>query len=215
MLTNNLSTPSVLHNGYSVAVTIEGIAPILQHAYNPALLDKQNEGAKKKTGKVDYKFEWLETMHVTHIDGHDYICQPAKHIEGTMRRAAVNFTITGKGKKTFKDAILGYCYVSPDDIPHVRDGEWVPAPDKTLLDNPVNGLSVDIRRVVVNRGAIARARLMIDPGWILNFQIDIIDIQLPPDALLNILQEAGRAYGIGDHHPRFGRFQVKAFEVNS
>lgn len=202
-----------MQNSYQVNAVIEGTAPILQHSFTENHLAELAERAKKNTGAADYSLEWLSHMYVTRCDGQDYICQPASHIEGSMLKAAVNFKIAGKRGKTYKDAIQAYCYVAPDNILHIRNGGYVPAPDETLMGNPANGLSVSVMRVKVQRAAVARARLMIDAGWQLAFTIDVIDDQLRPDAVKTILEEAGRAVGIGDYRPRYGRFNVISFEV--
>lgn len=207
-----MSTPT---NGYQVNVTIEGISPILQHAFTPNHLAELAERAKKNTGAADYSLEWMTTMYLARLDGQDYISQPANHIEGSMIKASVNFKVAGKRGKTYKDAITAYCYVSPDNILHIRNGEYVLAPDANLIENPANGLSVSVQRVKVQRAAVARSRLMIDAGWQLAFKIDVIDDQLRPDALKAILTEAGRAVGIGDYRPRYGRFNVVSFEMQS
>lgn len=202
-----------MNTGYQVQCTIEGTAPILQHAFTENHLAKLAERAKKNTGAPDYALEWIGTMYVARQNGNDYICQPASHIEGAMIKAGVSFKMAGKGRKTWKDAIKAYVYVSPDNILHLRNGEHVPAPDETLIDNPQNGLSVSVMRVKVQRAAVARSRLMIDAGWRLSFTIDVIDDQVTPDVIETILSEAGRAVGIGDYRPRYGRFQITNFEV--
>lgn len=202
-------------NGYQVAVVIEGTAPLLQHSFTENHLTELMERAKKNTGAADYSLEWLSHMYVTRCDGRDYVCQPANHIEGSMIKAAASFKISGKGGKTYKDAIKAYCYVAPDSILHIRNGEYVPVPDETLASNPANGLSVSIMRVVVQRAAVARSRLMIDAGWQLAFTIDVIDDQLQPNVVQTILGEAGRAVGISDYRPRYGRFRVIDFQVQS
>jgi hypothetical protein len=213
MATANVMTSTALSNGFTVNVMIEGTAPILQHAFTENHLATLAERAKKNTGAPDYALEWIGTMYVSRVDGQDYICQPASHVESAMLKAAVNFKIAGKRGKTWKDAVQAYLYVSPDNILHIRNGEYVPAPDGTLINNPVNGLSVSVMRVKVQRAAVARSRLMIDAGWQLAFTMNIIDDQLRPDVVSTILQEAGRAVGIGDYRPRYGRFNVVSFEV--
>jgi hypothetical protein len=197
-----------MNSTYKVSVSIEGVAGILQHAFGQAQLNTLRTPAKKRTGKQDYSLEWMDTMYLNH---EGLVCQPASHIEGAMTKAAASFKMSGR--KTWKDAVRGYCFVEPDMIPHRYNGGFVEAPDETLIENPTDNLSVSIMRVVVQRAAVARSRLLIAPGWKLDFKINVVDDQLPPDVLVQILEEAGRAVGIGDYRPRYGRFQVVKFEV--
>lgn len=199
--------------GYRINAVVEGSAPLLQHSFTQNHLTELAERAKKNTGAADYSLEWLTHMYVARTDGQDLICQPATHIEGAMVRAAGSFKIAGKRGKTYRDAVQAYLYVSPDNIPHIRNGDLVPAPDASLMEDPVNGLSVSVMRVKVQRAAVARSRLLIDTGWQLAFAIDVIDDQLQPGVIQTILTEAGRAVGIGDYRPRYGRFNVVSFQV--
>ena len=139
--------------------------------------------------------------------------QPASHLEGALQKAASSFKQKGKGGKTWRDAVKAYAYVLPDEILHLRDGVPVRAPTADLLNNPTDHLSVSIMRVKVQRAAVARSWLLIAPGWQLGFTIQVQDEQLCPEVVEVILQEAGRAVGIGDYRPRYGRFEVVSFQV--
>jgi len=193
---------------YEVKVRIRGIVPLLQHKF--ASLDSLMEGATKKTGASDYSLEWMDTMYVS-PDG--FLFQPAAHIEGALVNAAVLFKVKGRGGKTWKDAVRAYSYVKPEEIIHLCGGEPVCAPGPELLRNPTEHLRVDVRRVKINRAAVARSRLLIAAGWELAFRVEVHDDQVRPDVLRAIANEAGRAVGIGDFRPRYGRFEVVEFEV--
>lgn len=195
---------------YQVNVRIKGVAPLLQHRFSSEQLDTLMQGATKKTGANDYSLEWIETMYVTTAG---LLCQPAAHIEGALVEAAKRFKVKGARGKTWKDAIRAYCYVQPDEIIHLRAGEPVKAPGAELLTAPTEYLRVDVRRVKVNRAAVARSRLLIAEGWELAFAVEVHDEQVRPDVLRAILEEAGRAVGLGDFRPRYGRSEVVAFEV--
>lgn len=195
---------------YVINAHIRGTAGLLQHAFGQATLDDIQEKSKARTGTPDYSLEWLDTMYV---DRGGLLCQPASHLEGAMQRAAASFTMTGKRGRTWKDPIKAYVYVSPDDIPHIRDGAYVQAPDASLLKNPTESMSVSIMRVKVQRAAVARSRLLLAPGWELAFKIEVQDTQVPAGTVKQILEEAGRAVGIGDYRPRYGRFEVISFEA--
>lgn len=196
---------------YTVNARIRGTASLLQHAY-PATQLAPSEVSKRQTGGTDYSLEWLDTMYQTESG---LLYQPATHLEGSMVKAAASFKIKGGRGKTWKDAIKAYVYVTPDEIPHLRDGTTVQAPDASLIEQPTDHLKVNVSRVVVQRAAVARSRLQILPGWELAFTIEVADEQVTLDALRQILDEAGRAVGIGDYRPRYGRFEVIEFRVNN
>lgn len=196
---------------YKVFARIQGTSPLLQHAFGSAAMESLTEEAKARTGQVDYSLEWMTTMYAG-SDG--YLYQPATHIEGALQKAASAFKVKGKAGKTFKDAVKAYAYVAPEQPHLLWNGQPIPTPTKHLLESPTEALSVSIMRVKVQRAAVARSRLMVNPGWELEFAIDVIDAQLPQAVVKEALIEAGRAVGIGDYRPRYGRFNVVSFEVN-
>lgn len=195
---------------YKVLARIQGTAPILQHAFGAEAMDSLQQEAKQRTGQVDYSLEWMSTMYCG-TDG--YLYQPASHLEGALQKAASAFKVKGKAGKTFKDAVKAYAYVAPMQPHLLWNNEPIPTPTKDLLENPTEALQVSVMRVKVQRAAVARSRLMVNVGWELDFTIDIIDDQLPQAVVREALSEAGRAVGIGDFRPRYGRFNVVRFEV--
>lgn len=202
-----------LHNGcYTVQVEVQGITPLLQHRFAPAALSASGSQASRQVGAVDYSLEWLETMYVT-ADG--WLYQPARHLEGALAGAGKLFRIKGRRGKTYHDAMKAYCYVSPDEVLHLYQGDPVPAPGPELLEAPTGHLEVSIMRVRVNRAAVARSRLQVNPGWTLRFRLAVHDEQLGLDVVQDILKEAGEGVGIGDYRPRYGRFAVTTFEVEA
>lgn len=197
---------------YQINAQIRGTAGLLQHAFGSTAMDTLQDAAKKQTGSPDYSFEWMQTMYQTR---QGYLCQPASHIEGALQRAATGFKMKSQRGKTWKDAIKAYCYVLPDEIQHIRNGEFVIAPTADLLQHPTEFMSVSVMRVKVQRAAVARSRLLIAGGWELAFTIEVQDEQVQPEVLKTILEEAGRAVGIGDYRPRYGRFEVVGFATAS
>lgn len=197
---------------YEIHVRIEGISSILQNRFAPAELNNLMQGTTKKTGAIDYSNEWIQGMY---INDNGYLYQPASHLEAALVQAAKAFKIKGRGNKTWSSVIRAYCYVKPVELIHLRNGKPVEAPDNDLLQNPTKNLRVNIQRVKVGQAAIARSRLEINEGWELDFIVEIIDDQVTPDVIQEILIEAGRAVGIGDYRPKHGRFDIINFEVQS
>jgi len=171
-----------------INATIRGIAPLLQHRFQ---VEEEDPKWTEQPGFKDYSKDVLKALYITD-DGVVY--QPADHIWGSMTKAAVNFKIPGRGKKTYKDLIKSACFIYPDCIPH-KISKWV----------------VDRRPVVIQRSRIIRERPRFDE-WELDFEIQVLDDQLPIEAVRKILEYAGNYVGIGDFRPRFGRFMVAYFK---
>lgn len=188
---------------YQVDVELTGVTGLLQHRFGPAAIT-ESQAIKKQTGERDYSEEWRDTIFV---DDGGNLYEPAYHIEGALFRAASSFKVKGKRGSTFKNLAKAAVYVEPDRIFY-----GIKVPEKPT-SNPEEPFSVDLRPVVVSRARVLRARGMIGKGWKLAFVINVTDDQLSATALHEILSEAGRAHGLGDYRPRFGRFMVTKFET--
>jgi len=172
-----------------INATICGISPLLQHRFD----DTQSTTDAKKQGR-QYDAQ-TDAENALYKNEKGEVCQPSSHIENTMIKAATDFQLAGKGKKTYKDLVKGSVFIEPLLIPH-KIQDWV----------------IDKQNVVIQRSRIVRARPRLD-NWELSFTINIIDERLTPSIAKQILEEAGQSRGIGDFRPRFGRFKVKKFEV--
>ncbi len=190
---------------YTVNVKVQGIAPLMQHRFPMPDLATMSKGGRKQTGATDYTQEWRGYFYQT-ADGEIY--QPASHFEGAMTKAAAGFKIQGKRGKSYKDLFQAAVFVTPEFILH---GVKVPDELSTDGDQP---LYLDMRPVVVQRARVVRIRPTFKPGWELAFEINVIDDQISPEIVQDILTLAGKTVGIGDYRPKFGRFTVAEFEVN-
>lgn len=182
-----------------VKVSIKGTSPLLQHRYEFRL--DCDERSKKKTGRKDYTEEWKAALYTDPKLG---VVQPAVHIESAMIKAAGDFQIPGKGKKTYRDLFKSAVFVSPELVPHGLKG----APDELLKKGK---LRVDRRLVRIKGAGVERLRPRLDE-WSLSFTVEIHDDQLHPDVVRDVLIHAGRFVGIGDFRPRHGRFDVIEFK---
>lgn len=190
---------------YTIDCSIEGISPLMQHRYPLPDFTTIGKGGKIVTGEKDFSEEWKGYLY---INSEGDIYQPATHLEGCLIKAATGFKVQGQGKKTYKDLFKGSLFVGPDEILH-----GVKAPD--ILDFDADKqLYLDIRPVVIQRARVARIRPCFKAGWKLDFEISILDDQVPANVVNEALQLAGRTVGIGDFRPRFGRFMVTKFEVH-
>jgi hypothetical protein len=173
---------------FKINVTIKGVASLLQHRFAD---EKQDEAPKKVSGKRDFSGE-SELALYRLSDGTIY--QPSTHIEGAMVKSAAKYQIGGRGKKTYKDLFKSAIVIQPDCIPHkIQDYE------------------VDRRAVIINRSRIMRER-PIFKNWELDFEIIVMDEQIPMNVINQILTDAGQYIGIGDFRPKFGRFMITKFE---
>lgn len=189
---------------YIVSVQVEGISPLLQHKYPLPDFENLSKGGKQKTGEVNYSEEWRQYLYAN-ADGEVY--QPALHFDGAMVKAAAGYKIQGARGKTYKDLFKGNVFCSPDEILH---GIKTPNTLDADADKP---LYLDVRPVVVQRARVVRIRPAFKPGWKLDFEITVLDDQVPANVVNEVLSLAGRTVGIGDFRPRFGRFMVTRFEV--
>lgn len=188
---------------YQIDCSIEGVAPLIQHRFPIPDYADMGKGGTMTTGAKNYMEEWREYLYTN--DG--MVCQPSSHIEAAMIKAAASFKITGKRGKTYKDLVSANVIIDPEKIPHN-----IPVPE-TLDTDADKPLYLDIRPVVVQRARVVRIRPVLKPGWKLSFIINILDDELPANIVHDILALAGKAVGIGDYRPKFGRFMVSHFEV--
>lgn len=177
-------------NMYEVQVTIESISPLLMNRFAE---ETAEEVIKRVTGKP-VQPEVAVSLYIL-PDGTIY--QPATHIEGAFIKAAANFKITGKGKKTYKDLAKSSIFVEPDAIAHKIQEYDI---DKRPVVNPTT------------RGRVIRARPILNK-WALSFRIKVLDDQFPREVVKSVLDYAGSSVGIGDYRPRFGRFIVTEFNL--
>ncbi len=190
---------------YLVDVVIKGDAPLLQNRFPVPDLASMSKGGTKQTGSKDYTDEWKEHLYVTKKA---QVFQPSNHIEGALVKSAVNFKITGKRGKTYKDLFRAAVFVTPEEILH-----GIKEPKKLDTDADKR-LYIDMRPVVVQRARITRFRPAFKTGWELSFQIEVIDADISSVLVQDVLTLAGKSVGIGDFRPKFGRFSVVEFKVN-
>lgn len=191
---------------YTVDVRIKGVAPLMQHRFPMPDLSDLSKGGKKSSGAKDYTQEWHDYFYA---EGNGQIYQPSSHIEGALVKSAVNFKVTGKRGKSYKDLIVANVIVDPERIPH--EGFTVPDELDADADKP---MYLDVRPVIIQRARVVRIRPCFKTGWELGFEMQVNDDEIQPDLLHDILALAGKAVGIGDYRPKFGRFSVIHYEVH-
>jgi hypothetical protein len=161
------------------------------------------KGGTKSTGAKDYTQEWRSSLYVTDSG---QIYQPANHFELSMTKAAASFKVQGKRGKSYKDLVASNLVIDPEKI---LFGIEEPKELDCDGDKP---LYLDMRPVVIQRARVVRLRPAFKAGWQLEFKITILDDELPMGIVQDILTLAGKAVGVGDYRPKFGRFRVVSFE---
>ena len=190
---------------YTISIKVRGNAPLMQHRFPVPDLADMTKGGSIHTGAKDYSDEWRKYLYV---NSDNEVFQPATHFEGAMIKAAVNFKITGKRGKTYKDLFQAAVFVRPEEIPHGMNNP------KTLDTDADKPLYLDMRPVVVQRSRVVRIRPTFAPGWELEFEIEVIDDQIQASLVQDVLTLAGKTVGIGDYRPKFGRFNVVEYKVH-
>ena len=174
-------------------VTIRGTRPLLQHRFPE---ETANIKGEKRTGPHDDSKEAEISLYKL---PDNTIYQPAEHIEGALKQAAKDFRIQGKRSRSYSVLVQAQIEIQPRQIPH-KIQQWI----------------TDSRSVVLSatRGRIMRYRPRFDE-WELEFRLVDNDSQIPTGVLREILDHAGNHEGIGDYRPKYGRFVVTKFEIES
>lgn len=219
---------------YVVHVTIEGVAPLMYHAYNVDLiewLDTLGKGAAEK--KRDYPElmcfwdkPWLPVKNgkpPIKKDPKAYLCGHTDWFHRAIVEIGRRMTDPTSNRRSAKDLFAAGITVTGVDI------DMAVAADLTYLMVPPTGGGsakkkkyqktknwdyLDKRRVTVNNSAVPRCRPCIAPGWRLTYEVTVNTPSLIP---LKVLREAidmaGKLQGLGDFRPKFGRFTVCEWEV--
>lgn len=178
---------------YRAQVTVEGVCPILFHAWNVESVESKGNAKKgskeKKTDDVEsyiYRNEKKE------------VCIPGEYLRGAIVGAAKFQQDPRSPRKSaadlFKASVVS---LTPLASLGVKDWDYL-----------------DRRRVCIQRNAVTRSRPAMREGWTATF---ILMVNLPeyvsPELLNSTIQQAGKLIGLGDFRPTFGRFLVTRWEV--
>lgn len=173
---------------YEVKVRIRGICDYLQNRRNP---DKDE--SRQKSGEKDYSQDAEKALYFDDEIG-CYI--PSKQLRASLVKAATNFNIRGKGKKTYKDMVNATLEIEPDKIPLGK---------KTFDYKHQEYGKINRFQILISRPAFKK-------NWEIDFTLLVLDDQMQKNILKEIIDYAGKFVGIGDWRPHFGRFEVISFE---
>lgn len=178
---------------YRAEVTIEGVAPILFHAWNVESVESKSKAAK---GSKEKKTDDVESY--VYRNDKKEICIPGEYLRGAIVNAAKFQQDPRSPRKSamdlFKAGVISLTLFAS-----------LGAMDWDYLDR---------RRVVIMRSAITRSRPAMREGWKATF---VLLVNLPeyisPALLNSTIQAAGKLIGLADFRPSYGRFNVVEFEV--
>jgi len=174
-------------------VTVEGVAPILFHAWNVESVDSKS---KAKKGSAEKKSDDVESY--VYRNDEKEVCIPGEYLRGAIVNAAKFQQDPRSPRKSAAD-LFKAAIVSLTPLASLGAKDW------DYLDK---------RRVTIQRNAITRCRPAMREGWSAKF---ILMVNLPEyvgQELLNAtIQQAGKLIGLGDFRPSFGRFIVTRFVV--
>lgn len=177
---------------YAVSVAIQGTEMILLHRYDVEAV-KQKASAKK--GSADKKNDNVESY--VYRNEKNEIGLPGLNFKAAMCEAAKFSQDPRSPRKSARDLFRAGLRV-----------RGLASFGKDAWD------TLDVRKVVVQRNAVARSRPAMLAGWRLNFTIEVLLPEyITPTWLNEIVTNTGRIIGLGDFRPDFGTFMVMGFEV--
>lgn len=191
--TNGAAVDIELELPYVVEFTIEGVSAILFHAWNNEAVA---EKAVAKKGSAAKKSDNVES-YVYRTDKGE-IALPGVYVHSSMQYAAKFKQDPRSPRKSAFD--LFKAAVSPlTEYATLGSAKW------DYLDE---------RRVLVQRNAIMRQRPAFNAGWKAQMQFVVnLPEYVSPTFFQEVLTLAGRAIGVGDFRPTYGRFQIVQFEL--
>jgi len=177
-----------------IDVTITGTRPLLMHAI-------PKDFGQKKVGRGAQPDPKEDAEAAMYRDKDGKIAIPSINLLSSLRKAATDYKVPGKARKTFRDLIFSGVQFASAYIPLNCNGT-----------KPEKAWEIDLQPVNIQRAKIIRARPRFDE-WSLSFQMEIVDDLIQPKVLQDMLESAGRFIGLCDYRPLFGLFKVDKFEV--
>lgn len=178
---------------YIVEAKIVGTADFLFHRWSVDGIDAKSRAAKGSKAK---KSDDLESYCYRDDDGNLSI--PGEYPRQSLINAAKYRQDPRSPRKSAMDLFkAGVITMTPLATLGTKDWDYE-----------------DRRRVMVQRNGITRVRPAMHAGWSATFQFLVnLPEYISPDALHEVLVNAGRLIGVGDFRPTFGRFAVQRFDT--
>jgi hypothetical protein len=184
----------------TIDVELRGIQPMLQHSprgvdpTDPLVREMKaitSQGTRKKSEADLEKQDWLEFQINLYWNG-KFVYVPDRSVIGTIRSGAKH---NRRGR-----AVDAGVDVEAEDVPLLYEG---PRDPRELYE----ARFVDRRPVGVQQARVMRVRPRFDQ-WALRFRLLVDESIVNISDVRTALELGGQRDGIGDHRPRFGRFEV-------
>jgi hypothetical protein len=178
---------------YTVAVTIEGVCPVLFHRWNVEAVETKSKAAKGSAAK---KSDNTESYLYRNDAGE--IALPGEYLRQAIIHAAKFKQDPRSPRKSamdlFKAAVIT---LTPLASLHAMEPDYF-----------------DRRRVMVQRNGITRTRPAMRDGWRAEVELMVnLPEYVPPVLLRQVIDDAGRLIGVGDFRPTYGRFTVSNWTI--
>jgi hypothetical protein len=178
---------------YVASTRIVGVADLLFHRWNVEGVATKARAAKGSKAK---KSDDLESYVYRDDDGE--LAIPGEYLRQAVIHAAKFRQDPRSPRKSAMDLFkAGVVCLTPLASLGARDWDYE-----------------DRRRVMIQRNGVTRVRPAMRTGWSVEIQLMVnLPEYIPPDALQDVLVNAGRLIGLADFRPTYGRFAMQHFEI--
>jgi hypothetical protein len=187
---------------YTVHFTIEGVAPILFHAWSNTAVAAQ---IAAKKGSAAKKTDNIES-YVYRDAGGDLIL-PGVNLKGVVvdpRNGAAKYLQDPRSPRKSALDLFRAAIIVDDAALWNYTGERAHTWD-----------FLDERRVVVQRAGVTRVRPALATGWRAQFVVTVISPEYVSQPMLReVFTRGGSLVGVGDFRPQFGRFDIVNVEAD-
>lgn len=178
---------------YIANVQIVGVADLLFHRWNCEAVEAKGKAAKGSKAK---KSDDIESY--VYRDDAGLLCLPGEYLRQAVIHAAKFRQDPRSPRKSAMDLFkAGVVTLTPLASLGTKDWDY------------------EHRcRVMIQRNGVTRCRPAMKAGWAINVDMLVnLPEYIPPDALQDVIVNAGRLIGLADFRPTYGRFAVRSFTV--
>lgn len=192
-VTNGAAAAIELSFPYTAVVQITGVADVLFHRWNVEGVEAKGKAAKGSKAK---KTDDLESY--VYRDDTGMLALPGEYLRQAVIHAAKFRQDPRSPRKSAMDLFkAGVLCMTPLASLGVKAWDYE-----------------DRRRCMIQRNGITRVRPALKTGWSATVELMVnLPEYIPPDALQDVLVNAGRLIGVGDFRPTYGRFVVGHFDL--
>ena len=184
----------------TITVKLAGLTPLLMN--NPQSMRSASEENKKVGPKVIPTPEVEAAAKVYLMPGSDQLCFPSSGVRKAILQATRGQRVLKRAARPFFAGAL------------LLLDEWFPLMDGE--GTPITTYQIDVRRAVIQKAAVMRARPLIPMPWFLEGTFRFNPL-INADQLRSVLTDAGLTVGLGDYRIEkdgsFGSFEVQEITV--